>query len=152
MVINKFKGFLGTSGKIFVRGSFDSLIDFLKDIYKTDDVKMNNVSLVVEGTTDSSGIYEEIIFEEPNDYFATFQIGESVHQISINIGSFDIDTNHRGYFVNKLLGYSIKHSLEIIGFAFDDFHLQALKFSMRSGRNLKTIAIDYDKLADLIVE
>lgn len=152
MIINKFNGFLGTSGKIFVRGDFDSLIDFLKDIYKTNDVKMNNVSLVVEGTTDSSGIYEEIIFEEPNDHFGTFQISESVQQISINIGSFDVDTNHRGYFVNKLLGYSIKHRLEIIGFVFDDFHLQALKFSMKSGRNLKTIAIDYDKLADLIIE
>lgn len=151
MVINNFGGFLGFTGKIFVRGSLEDLMYFLKDIYKAESVKIdeNNV-LVVEGTTETSGIYDEIYFEE--NYYVIVIDSEGTHQISINIAGFDEDSNHRGDFVNKLMGYSMKHDIDIRGFVFEDFYSQYLKFSMNKGRNLKTEAIDYDELGYLITE
>lgn len=151
MVINNFGGFLGFAGKIFVRGSLEDLMYFLKDIYKAESVIIdeNNV-LVVEGTTETSGVYDEIYFEE--NYYVIVIDSEGTHQISINIAGFDEDTNHRGDFVNKLMSYSMKHDIDIRGFVFEDFYSQALKFSMNKGRNLKTEAIDYDELGYLITE
>lgn len=151
MVINNFGGFLGFTGKIFVRGNIENLVYFLKDIYGVNRVILDeNNMLIVEGTDESSGLHNEIYFEE--NYCIVVIDTEGTNQISINIAGFDKDTNHRGDFVNKLMGYSMKHDIDIRGFVFEDFYSQALKFSMNKGKNLKTEGIDYDKLADLIIE
>ena len=151
MVINNFKDFLGFTGKIFVRGNIENLSYFLKDIYGVNYVRIDeNNMLIVEGTDETSGLHNEIYFEE--NYYIVVIDTEETHQISINIAGFDEDINHRSNFVNKLMGYSMKHDIDIRGFVFEDFYSQALKFSMNKGRNLKTEIIDYDELGYLITE
>ncbi len=151
MVINNFKDFLGFTGKIFVRGNIENLSYFLKDIYGVNYVRLDeNNMLIVEGTDETYGLHNEIYFEE--NYYIVVIDTEGTHQISINIAGFDEDTNHRSNFVNKLMGYSMKHDIDIRGFVFEDFYSQALKFSMNKGRNLKTERIDYDELGYLITE
>ena len=151
MVINNFKDFLGFTGKIFARGNIENLSYFLKDIYGVNYVRLDeNSMLIVEGTDETSGLHNEIYFEE--NYYIVVIDTEGTHQISINIAGFDGDTNHRSNFVNKLMGYSMKHDIDIRGFVFEDFYSQALKFSMNKGRNLKTEIIDYDELGYLITE
>lgn len=151
MVINNFSGFLGFTGKIFARGNIENLTYFLKDIYGVNYVRLDeNNMLIVEGTDEMSGLHNEIYFEE--NYYIVVIDTEGTHQISINIAGFDEDTNHRGNFVNKLMGYSMKHDIDIRGFVFEDFYSQALKFSMNKGKELKIEAIDYDELGYLIKE
>lgn len=151
MIINNFSGFLGFTGKIFVRGDIENLVYFLKDIYEVDHVRLDeNNMLIVEGTDDTSGLHDKIYFEE--NYYIVVIETEKTNQISINIAGFDEDTNHKGDFVNKLMSYSMKHDIDIRGFVIEDFYSQALKFSMNKGKNLKTEAIDYDELGYLITE